>query len=79
MKTEPLLNSVIRKEELPKCIQPDRLTRRQMMTKAKYMLQIDFEAYYDAIPLPQELRNLFVFKTKQNKYYRLTTLPTGAK
>lgn len=52
MITEPLLNSVIRKEELPKCIQPDRLTRRQMMTKAKYMLQIDFEAYYDAIPLP---------------------------
>eukprot|EP00796_Vickermania_ingenoplastis_P004529 gene4529-biopygen2550 len=42
------------------------------------MLQIDFEAFYDAIPIPLELRNKFVFR-KGKDFYRLRTLPTGAR
>ena len=51
MITEPLLNSVIKTEDMPKCEHPDRLARRQLLRKAKYMLQLDLEAYYDVIPL----------------------------
>lgn len=76
--TEPHLNGVIRKCELPKVDYPSRLQRRQELRNARYMLQIDFEAYYDAIPLPQELRNMFVFRTREG-LYRLKTLPTGAR
>eukprot|EP00796_Vickermania_ingenoplastis_P006880 gene6880-gene5321 len=42
------------------------------------MLQIDFEAFYDAIPIPEELRNKFVFR-KGKDFFRLKTLPTGAR
>lgn len=76
--TEPHMNSVIRKCELPKVEYPSRLQRRQALHKAKYMLQIDFEAFYDAIPIPVEIRNKFVFRTRGGMY-RLTTLPTGAR
>ncbi|KPA73092.1 TATE DNA transposon [Leptomonas pyrrhocoris] len=79
MITEPHLNSVVRKAELPKLCSPGRLERRQGLRFAKYMLQIDFEAFYDAIPLPEETRNKFVFFTSREYYYRLKTLPTGAR
>jgi len=45
---------------------------------AKYMLQIDFEAYYDTIRLPEDVRNNFVFR-KGSQFFRLCTLPTGAR
>ncbi|KPA77631.1 TATE DNA transposon [Leptomonas pyrrhocoris] len=77
--TEPLLNSVIRKEEIPRVEYPTRLARRQALRWCRYMLQIDFEAYYDAIPLPGTLRNSFVFRSAAGDYYRLRTLPTGAR
>lgn len=77
--TEPHLNSVIAKHELPRVKYPSRLERRQSLRYAKYMLQIDFEAYYDSIPIPPELRNNFVFRSRKNRYYRLKTLPTGAR
>ncbi|KAH9597484.1 hypothetical protein LSM04_008929 [Trypanosoma melophagium] len=44
------------------------------------MLQIDFEAFYDSIPLMEEgLRNKFVFRARDGALYRLRTLPTGAR
>lgn len=79
--TEPLLNRVIPKHLVPKVHYETRLGRRQQLRYSKYMLQIDFEAYYDAIPLEDvALRNRFVFRAKHDKkYYRLRTLPTGAR
>eukprot|EP00796_Vickermania_ingenoplastis_P010203 gene10203-biopygen7364 len=77
--TEPHLNAVIAKHEVPRVTYPSRLSRRQSLRYAKYMLQIDFEAYYDSIPLPECLRNNFVFLTKDKRYMRLCTLPTGAR
>lgn len=76
--TEPLLNAVIDTKEIPKVSYPSRLARRQSLRHATYMLQIDFEAFYDAIPIPEAIRNLFVFR-KGNAHYRLCTLPTGAR
>lgn len=77
--TEPHLNAVIAKHEIPKVYYPTRLARRQSLRYAKYMLQIDFEAFYDSVPIPEELRNNFVFRAKDGSYYRLRTLPTGAR
>lgn len=79
--TEPLLNSVIAKHEIPRVEYATRLGRRQKLRSAAFMLQIDFEAYYDAIPIPETLRNMFVFKTQSahGTFFRLRTLPTGAR
>lgn len=77
--TEPILNKVIAKHEVPKVAYPTRLGRRQALRYAKYMLQIDFEAFYDSIPLPENVRNNFVFLAKDRQLYRLKTLPTGAR
>lgn len=79
MITEPHLNGAIDKADIPKVRYPTRLSRRQSLRYAKYMIQIDFEAFYDSIPIPEEIRNNFVFRTKKGKYYRLRTLPTGAR
>lgn len=76
--TEPHLNAVVPKYSVPVLRHPSRLTTRQVVARSKYCLQIDFEAYYDAIPLPETLRNLFVFRTREG-YYRLKTVPTGAR
>jgi len=76
--TEPHLNCVLNKFELPKVAHPTRLARREALRTARYMLQMDFEAFYDAIPLPQSLRDFFLFRGKDHNYYRLCTLPTGA-
>jgi hypothetical protein len=44
------------------------------------MLQLDFGAFYDDIPLPEDLRDLFsFFRTRKGNMYRLATLPTGAR
>ncbi|ORC85651.1 TATE DNA transposon [Trypanosoma theileri] len=78
--TEPHLNGVLSKAEIPRCEYPSRLARRQELRYARYMLQIDFEAYYDSIPLMDEgLRNKFVFRARDGALYRLRTLPTGAR
>lgn len=78
--TEPLLNRVIPKHHVPRVHYDTRLGRRQRLRYARYMLQIDFEAYYDAIPITEQLRNKFVFRAKHDgRYYRLRTLPTGAR
>lgn len=76
--TEPLVNACLDKRVLPRVNYPSRLGRRQSLRYAKYMLQIDFEAYYDAIPMPEEVRNMFVFR-KGALHCRLKTLPTGAR
>lgn len=55
-----------------------KLGRRQSLKKAKYMIQIDFEAFYDAIPIPPSTRKHFVFR-KGPEYFQLCTLPTGAR
>eukprot|EP00796_Vickermania_ingenoplastis_P006393 gene6393-biopygen4064 len=77
--TEPHLNGVIAKHEIPKVAYPTRLSRRQSLRYARYMIQIDFEAFYDSIPMPTDIRDNFVFRTKDWKYFRLCTLPTGAR
>lgn len=78
--TEPHLNAAIAKHEMPKLHYPSRLQRRQSLRHAKYMLQIDFEAYYDAIPIPETIRNNFVFRSRGGDgFFRLCTLPTGAR
>ncbi|CAD2217442.1 hypothetical protein, conserved [Angomonas deanei] len=79
--TEPLLNAVIDREKLPQVQYPGRLQRRQALRHMKYMIQIDFEAFYDAIGLPEHVRNHFVFRARgaTGGYYRLKTLPTGAR
>ncbi|CAM36958.2 LOW QUALITY PROTEIN: hypothetical protein LbrM_05_1240 [Leishmania braziliensis MHOM/BR/75/M2904] len=78
--TEPLLNRVIPKHHVPRVHYDTRLGRRQRLRYARYMLQIDFEAYYDAIPIAATLRNKFVFRARHDgRYYRLRTLPTGAR
>eukprot|EP00796_Vickermania_ingenoplastis_P011502 gene11502-biopygen8351 len=74
--TEPLVNACINRKTLPALSYPTRLGRRQALRHAHYMLQIDFEAFYDAIPLPEDIRNNFVFR-KSKRYYRLRTLLTG--
>jgi len=76
--TEPHLNAVINTDAIPNVSYPTRLGRRQSLRYTAYMLQIDFEAFYDAIPLPEEIRNNFVFR-KGNRFFRLCTLPTGAR
>jgi len=76
--TEPHLNCVLNKFVLPKVTHPTRLARREALRTARYMLQLDFKAFYDTIPLPASLRDLFVFRRKDHNYYRLRTLPTGA-
>lgn len=77
--TEPHLNAVISKHEVPRVDYPTRLGRRQSLRYAKYMIQIDFEAFYDAIPIPETMRDKFVFRSRGGDYYRLRTLPTGAR
>eukprot|EP00796_Vickermania_ingenoplastis_P006213 gene6213-gene4759 len=76
--TEPHLNTAIRTSDVPNVTYPTRLGRRQSLRQCKYMLQIDFEAFYDAIPIPGEMRNKFVFR-KGKDFFRLKTLPTGAR
>lgn len=76
--TEPHLNTAIRTGDVPNVTYPTRLGRRQSLRQCKYMLQIDFEAFYDAIPIPEEMRNKFVFR-KGKDFFRLKTLPTGAR
>ncbi|CAD2222198.1 hypothetical protein ADEAN_000973800 [Angomonas deanei] len=77
--TEPILNGVVEKESIPKVSYPSRLEKRQLLKHCRYMLQIDFNSYYDAIPLEDSVRNNFVFRGKDGQYYRLRTLPTGAR
>lgn len=77
--TEPMVNSQINKDTLPRLEYPGRLERRQALRYCRYMLQIDFEAYYDSIPIPESIRNHFVFLSRNGKFYRCRTLPTGAR
>lgn len=76
--TEPALNRTIEKDTLPRCTHLTRLGRRQRLRECKYMIQIDFDAFYDTIPIPPETRRLFTFRTKTG-YYHLKTIPTGAR
>lgn len=77
--TEPHLNACLQKVSIPHVEYPSCMARRQELSCMKYMLQIDFEAYYDATPLPENLRNKFVFRAESGEYFRLCTLPTGAR
>ncbi|CAD2222028.1 hypothetical protein AGDE_16579 [Angomonas deanei] len=78
--TEPLLNGVIAKESMPKLEYPSRLERRQALKPCRYMYQLDFGAFYDTIPLDNtDVQNKFIFQGKGCQWYRLKTLPTGAR
>lgn len=76
--TEPHLNATVEKASLPQLQYPSRLQRRQQLAGCTYVLQIDFDAYYDSIPLAEASRNLFVFR-KGRQFYRLCTVPTGGR
>ncbi|KPA79559.1 TATE DNA transposon [Leptomonas pyrrhocoris] len=76
--TQPALNGPVRKETVPKILRPSRLGIRQDLAAARYMFQIDFDAFYEAIPLPESVRNFFVFRVR-SQFFRCCTLPTGAR
>ncbi len=76
--TESLLNGALTKDDLPTTKHPSRIHKRQVLRTKKYMFQIDFDAFYDSIPLPENVRECFIVK-KGNRYYVLLTLPTGAR
>lgn len=76
--TEPHLNASVDQDDIPQLHYPSRLERRQSLKRCKYMLQIDFDAFYDAIGIPEDLRRCFVFRKGQT-IYRLRTIPTGAR
>lgn len=76
--TEPHLNGTTPKSLLPRPQNPSRLQRRQGLKRSKYMIQIDFDAFYNAIPIEEEAQGLYIFKS-EGDYYALTTLPTGAR
>lgn len=76
--TESSLNARLENHEILHVEHPSRLARRQALRKAKYMLPVDFDAYYAAIIKPAWLRNTFVLRAKDREYYRQRTLPTGA-
>jgi hypothetical protein len=75
---EPFLNAAIGKHSLPRLLYPSRLLRRQLLQHCRYILQIDFDAYYNSIPLDPAARKCFVFK-KGNRFYGLNTVPTGGR
>ncbi|CAD2214073.1 hypothetical protein, conserved [Angomonas deanei] len=78
--TEPILNSIVDVETIPRVESLGRLEKRQALKHCKWLLQIDFNRFYDAIPLHDvHVRNKFVFLGKDRQYYRLRTLPTGAR
>ena len=74
--TETLLNGAIEKDSLPCAKHPSRIETRQQIKNKKYMLQVDFDAFYDSIPLPERIRMCFLFKKGKN-FYCLLTLPTS--
>lgn len=76
--TQAALNGPVRKETVPRILRFTRLRIQHYLSAARYMLQIDFDAFYDAIPLPPETRNYFAFRAR-NIFYRCCTLPTGAR
>lgn len=54
--------------------------RRQSLSQSKYLLQIDFEAYYNTIPIPEFVQHKLVFPTKGGaSFFRLCTLPARAR
>eukprot|EP00796_Vickermania_ingenoplastis_P002616 gene2616-biopygen2104 len=78
--TEPLLNATVNRKTLPKLSYPTRLGRRQALRYSRYMLQLDFEAFYDAIPIPETLRHHFVFVSIRSitDYERFQQAAAGA-
>eukprot|EP00796_Vickermania_ingenoplastis_P007534 gene7534-biopygen5122 len=56
------LNKVLKKYELPLNSRTSRLQRRQKLRPARYMLHVDFEAFYDAMPLPENCTLFFAAK-----------------
>ncbi len=75
---EPALNSCVGKESLGVIRWRSRLERRQRHRRSFYMLQLDFDAYYNSIEIESEQRNCFIFK-KDGRYFALTTLATGGR
>eukprot|EP00331_Platyophrya_macrostoma_P002314 CAMPEP_0176411614 /NCGR_PEP_ID=MMETSP0127-20121128/3699_1 /TAXON_ID=938130 /ORGANISM="Platyophrya macrostoma, Strain WH" /LENGTH=536 /DNA_ID=CAMNT_0017791219 /DNA_START=387 /DNA_END=1997 /DNA_ORIENTATION=+ len=76
--TEPLLNNTFTVDDLPHLSYPSRFAKRKNLQHKKYLIQLDFCAFYDSIELPSCLRDFFVFR-KHQKTFRLKTLPTGAR
>jgi hypothetical protein len=60
MITQLALNGPVSKETVPRTFRPSRLSVRQNLNSARYMVQTDFDAFYDAIPLPETVRTCFV-------------------
>eukprot|EP00760_Papus_ankaliazontas_P016707 PhM_4_TR16822/c1_g1_i1/m.47836 len=61
---EPLLNSVIRREDLPPLHYLSR-ERRQKIVDAQYFLQFDFAGWYDQFPLHSDVQNCYVVRAKR--------------
>jgi hypothetical protein len=76
--TELHLNAAIPKYTAPALRHPSPLTSRQVVARSRYCVQINFEAYYDAIPTPESLCNMFVFRAREGCHH-MRTVPTGAR
>lgn len=60
--TEPRVNAALRKDELPNMWYSLRLGLRQSLKHFLHMLQMDLEAFYDTIVIPEAIHNNFVFR-----------------
>jgi hypothetical protein len=75
---EPALNSCVGPDSLCKVRWRSRLARRQRHRRSYYMLQVDYDAFYNSIEIDEEQRRSFIFK-KDGRYFALTTLATGGR
>lgn len=75
---EPALNSCVGPDSLCKVRWRSRLARRQRHRRSFYMLQIDYDAFYNSIEIDEDQRRCFIFK-KDGRYFALTTLATGGR
>lgn len=79
---EPQVNASLSQDEILRVSNQSRLERRAQVLKAKFQCEFDFAAFYDQIPLGEDVRNFFVIRVrdadKKNTLYRLTRLPMGA-
>lgn len=75
--TEPIINAVMNQKTTLNAPYSSRLATRQSLGYAKYMTQIDFEAFDDWIPIPIHISDNFG-NIRKHRYYRLRMLHTGA-
>lgn len=54
---EPLINPVTKRKTIPNIAFLSRHGRKHSLRHAKYLIQIDFEVFYDVMPVPNDIMN----------------------